>query len=103
MIRKLRSEGMDIAIGHNVRNLPEHTTLVVYSEAIVTKPDLPAEDQIYTNPELRVALEQGIQHISYPEALGNIFNTKKGIAIAGSHGKSTTTALVATMLAHSSV
>ncbi len=96
----LSSQGFDIHIGHTASNVPENTDLVIYSEAIITKPDLSPEEQIYANVELQKARELGIKHISYPVALGEIFNTKEGIAITGSHGKSTTTAMTALMLAN---
>lgn len=44
-----------------------------------------------------------IPHLSYPVALARIFDAKEGIAVAGSHGKSTTTAILATILAGSRV
>ena len=97
---RLRSEGFDIKIGHMASNLPENTDLVIYSEAIITKPDLSPEEQIYANVELARARDLGIKHLSYPVALGEVFNAKQGIAITGSHGKSTTTAMTALMLAN---
>lgn len=96
----LRSEGFEIFIGHDEKNLPKNTELVIYSEAIITKPDLPKEEQIYANGELARAKELGIEHISYPVALGRIFDAKQGIAITWSHGKSTTTAMTTLMLAN---
>lgn len=96
----LRSEGFDIHIGHTADNLRDDTELVIYSEAIITKPDLTLEEQIYSNPELAKARELNIRHISYPVALGEVFNAKQGIAITGSHGKSTTTAMTTLMLAN---
>lgn len=97
---RLRSEGFQIFIGHQAENLPENTDLVIYSEAIITKPDLSPEEQIYANPELARARDLAIKHFSYPVALGEVFNAKQGIAITGSHGKSTTTAMTALMLAN---
>lgn len=97
----LRAEGFDIHIGHTAENLRDDTGLVIYSEAIITKPDLTPEEQIYSNPELAKARELHIRHISYPVALGEVFNAKQGIAITGSHGKSTTTAMTTLMLANS--
>lgn len=97
---RLRSEGFDISIGHKSENLPQDTDLVIYSEAIITKPDLTPDEQIYANPELAKARDLGIEHLSYPVALGAVFNVKQGIAITGSHGKSTTTAMTTLMLAN---
>lgn len=73
---------------------------MIYSEAIITKPDLTPEEQIYSNPELARARDLGIRHISYPVALGEVFNAKNGIAITGSHGKSTTTAMTGILLSN---
>lgn len=73
---------------------------MIYSEAIITKPDLTPEEQIYSNPELAKARNLNIRHLSYPVALGEVFNAKQGIAITGSHGKSTTTAMTTIMLAN---
>ena len=97
---RLRSEGFDISIRHKSENLPTNTDLVIYSEAIITQPDLAPEEQIYSNIELQKAKDLGIEHLSYPVALGRVFNSKQGIAITGSHGKSTTTAMTALMLAN---
>lgn len=96
----LRDEGFTISIGHDAGNLREDTDLVIYSEAIITKPDLTPEEQIYANPELAKARDLGIAHLSYPVALGKVFDAKQGIAITGSHGKSTTTAMTTLMLAN---
>ena len=96
----LRAEGFDIFIWHNSENLRDDTDLVIYSEAIITKPDLTPEEQIYVNAELARARDFGIRHLSYPVALGEVFNAKQWIAITGSHGKSTTTAMTTLMLAN---
>ncbi len=96
----LRKEWFTLSIGHDASNLPDHTDLLIYSEAIITKPDLSPEEQIYSNPELAKARDLGIRHLSYPVALGEVFDAKQGIAITGSHGKSTTTAMTTIMLAN---
>lgn len=96
----LRGEGFDIHIGHSADNLRDDTDLVIYSEAIITKPDLTPEEQIYANAELSKAHDLKIRHLSYPVALGEVFNAKQWIAITGSHGKSTTTAMTTLMLAN---
>lgn len=75
--------------------------MLVYSEAVVTKPDLPKEEQVLSNPEIRKSNELKIRRLSYPEALAELFNGKAGIAVAGSHGKSTTTAMIGTALVES--
>lgn len=99
LIQTLRQEGMNILIGERHEMIDENIEKIIYSEAIITKPDLSAEEQIYNHPELQKARELKIPYFSYPVALGEVFNQKKGIAIAGSHGKSTTTAMMAIVLA----
>ena len=73
----LRTEGFDIHIGHSAENLRDDTDLVIYSEAIITKPDLTPEEQIYANAELAKARDLNIRHLSYPVALGEVFNAKQ--------------------------
>ena len=51
-----------------------------------------------TNPELLAAHERGIKTRSYPQALADITNSKQQIAVAGSHGKSSTTSLIGVMM-----
>ena len=63
--------------------------LVVYSPAVRGN-----------NPELLFARELGIPTYSYPEMLGRISKGKKTIAISGSHGKTTTTAMLAEVFVH---
>ncbi len=83
-IKELRKEGIKVKIGHKKSNIRPNLNLVVYSQAI------PAD-----NPEFLEAKRLGIPLKSYPEALGSLTRRYKTIAIAGSHGKSTTTALTA--------
>lgn len=87
LISELRSDGVSIRIGHAAANIPAGTSLVIHTQAIT--PD---------NPELLRARELSIKVQTYPEALGELTRSYRTIAIAGSHGKSTTTALVALML-----
>jgi len=69
----------DIKVGHNPDNLPPDTDAVVISAAIT-------ED----NPELRLARERGVTVYKYAEMLGRLMDGYEGIAISGTHGKSTT-------------
>jgi UDP-N-acetylmuramate--alanine ligase len=85
--RGLKKEGVKVKIGHKNANLSPKTGLVVYSLAI--KPD---------NPELRAAGRLKIPALSYPEVIGELTRVYKTVAVAGAHGKSTTTALVALIL-----
>ncbi len=79
VIEKLRKIGADIKIGHNSENLNSETDAVVISAAI-------KED----NPELKLAREKGLKIYKYAQMLGELMNHHYGIAVAGTHGKSTT-------------
>lgn len=83
---KLKDLGADIFIGHKEENLQE-ANLVVYTTAI------PPE-----NPELQKAKRLGIDTYSYPEMLGLVSKNKYTIAICGTHGKTTTTAMLGGVL-----
>ena len=78
--------GIEVIIRPEV-NLPQAADLLIYSPAV------PAD-----NIARRQARERGILELSYPEILGEISRTKKTIAVGGTHGKSTTTALVGLLL-----
>jgi len=76
--------GAAIFIGQSKDNIKENVDLVVYTVAVL-------ED----NPEFISAKERGIKCLSYPEVLGLISKNKKTIAVSGTHGKTTTTAMIA--------
>ncbi len=80
-------EGVKIFNTHKKENIEKDTDLVIYSPAV--KKD---------NPEIISANEKGIKIKSYPEALGNIAKQYYTIAVSGTHGKSTTTAMIAVMM-----
>jgi UDP-N-acetylmuramate--alanine ligase len=80
-MERLREAGLEPAIGHDAANLPEGAEVVV-STAI-------GED----NPELVLARERGIEPIHRGELLAQLCAEKRLIAIAGTHGKTTTTAM----------
>jgi UDP-N-acetylmuramate--alanine ligase len=84
--RYLAGKGATILLGHRPENV-EGADVVVYSSAV--KPD---------NPELVEARARAIPVIPRAEMLGELMRLKHGIAIAGSHGKTTTTSLVSTVL-----
>ena len=84
---KLEAEGAKVFFEHEQKNLPDALDLVVYSPAI-------ADD----NPELCTARERGVLTHSYPGALGKISRGMRTIAISGTHGKTTTTAMIAGVL-----
>lgn len=84
---KLEEEGAKIFTGHDVVNVPEVCDILIYSPAINKD-----------NPELVIAEGRGIQTLSYPEALGIISKGMRTIAVSGTHGKTTTTAMVSEIL-----
>lgn len=83
LIEALQAEGMKVYIGHNEKNLPDDVDLVVYTIAIND-----------SNEEFARAKKRGITCKSYPEALGEVTKSKTTIAVCGTHGKTTTTAMV---------
>ena len=84
---RLRKAGADIAIGHRKENLQD-ADVVVTSSAV--RPD---------NPEVTAAHERAIPVIPRAEMLAELMRMKYGVAVAGTHGKTTTTSLIATVLA----
>lgn len=86
-IEKLREKGAKIYKGHNENNVDDDCDLVIYSPAI------PKE-----NPELEKARRKDIEVLSYPEALGRLTKKHFTIAVSGTHGKSTTTCMIALMM-----
>lgn len=83
----LELKGIQVFIGHNKANVKRDTTLLVYSDAI------PEE-----NEERVKARELGIRECSYFEALGEATENGVSFVIAGTHGKTTTTAMLAKIL-----
>ena len=86
-IDELEEEDFGITVGHDAHHLDPETECVVYSEAI---PE--------TNRELQKARELGIPTLTYFQALGEASRDYRVIAVAGSHGKTTTTAMLALIL-----
>src|SRR6476620_11118899 len=84
--RALVRLGVRIDVGHKAENV-RGADVIVYSSAIDDK-----------NPEIVRARELGVPVISRAEMLAELMRVKYGIAIAGSHGKTTTTSLGATVL-----
>lgn len=83
----LKKQGIKVYIGHNKKNLDSDTDLVIYSPAV--PPEI---------PERKKAAKLGIKQLSYPEVLGLISKDKYTITISGTHGKSTTTAMLGLIL-----
>jgi UDP-N-acetylmuramate--alanine ligase len=82
MIDRLQRAGITVRVGPAMQSLPSGTELVIASAAI--KLD---------HPEIQAAQSKGIQWISYAEALGLAQRGMTAVSIAGTHGKSTTTAM----------
>ncbi|HXV04306.1 MAG TPA: Mur ligase domain-containing protein [Solirubrobacterales bacterium] len=82
-MERLRAAGLEPAVGHDAANLPEGAEVVV-STAI-------AED----NPELAPARERGARVVHRGELLAELCAEKRLIAVAGTHGKTTTAAMLA--------
>ncbi len=92
-IELLRKKGARIKIGqHKSSNLKEQVDLVIYSPAVQRD-----------NPELKKARtvkekNKQLKILSYPQALGTLTRKYFTIAVSGTHGKSTTTAMIALIL-----
>jgi UDP-N-acetylmuramate--alanine ligase len=86
LIDELRKLGATIHVGHETANV-NGARAVIVSSAIDSE-----------NPEYRHAMERGIPVVRRGEMLRRIMEGRKGIAICGTHGKTTTTAMTATIL-----
>ncbi len=84
----LEKKGIVVAIGQKAENVPADADVVVYSEAVW--PD---------NVERVEAKASGIQQLSYFAMLGEVSTGKKTIAVSGTNGKTTTTGMLAKILA----
>jgi len=84
--RDLISNGITVHEGHSAANL-SGVDLVIRSSAINEN-----------NPEVQAAMAAKIPVYKRSDILGELMNDQKGIAVAGTHGKTTTTAMIATML-----
>ncbi len=82
-----RADARGLSVGHHPDHVPHDATLVVYSAAVGPE-----------NCERRRAAQLGVPQLSYPEMLGRLAAEKTCLAVAGTHGKSTVTAMAAAML-----
>lgn len=83
----LRQLGAAIAVGQGVDDLTADVDLVIYSPAVP-----------FDNVERVRARERGLVEMSYPQFLGELCKEYKTIAVSGTHGKSTTTAMIGLIL-----
>src|SRR3990167_7856715 len=84
--KRLQQLGIDVAIGHRAENI-NGADSIIYSSAITR-----------TNPELVAAEQRQIALLSRGAALANFVNHYQSIAVAGTHGKTTTTSMIAHLL-----
>lgn len=83
----LTTKGIPISIGHDAAHVSTMTSFVVYSDAVS-----------HDNPERIRARELGLRELSYFEALGEATIEGTSIVVSGTHGKTTTTAMLAQIL-----
>ena len=91
-LERLRAAGVTVAVGHAASNLPENLDAVAISSAI------PA-----SNPEVVAATDRGIPVLRRSEMLPAIAATRRTIAVAGTHGKTTTSSMLALVLIEAGV
>ena len=84
---RLSSLGATVQIGHRVENLPKDLSTVVYSSAVPTD-----------NPEMLGAKERNVPAVRRAEVLAELMRLKFGVGVAGSHGKTSTTSMVAAIM-----
>jgi UDP-N-acetylmuramate--alanine ligase len=85
-VERLRKRGMTVHIGHKADNV-EGVAVVVTSTAVRR-----------TNPEVAAALEARVPVVRRAEMLAELMRLKSTVAVAGTHGKTTTTSMIATVL-----
>lgn len=86
-IKMLIERGLVFNHGHDARHLPDRLQQLIYSSAV------PAQ-----NPERQEAARRGIPELSFSQMVGTLMRASTGVCIAGTHGKSTTTAMTASIL-----
>ena len=84
---QMHSRGLRVCAGHTVEHLPASADVLIHSPAVPS-----------ANPEREAARRLGIPQLSLPQALGLLMRSRQGISVAGTHGKTTTTALVGHLL-----
>ncbi len=84
----LEKRGAKVSIGQNPENIPSHVDVVIYSDAVWSD-----------NPERAASMKRTLPMLSYFEALGAASREAYTIAITGTHGKTTTTGMIAKILA----
>jgi UDP-N-acetylmuramate--alanine ligase len=85
--KRLRRLGAQVFVGHEEDNIATNPSVVVISTAVK-----------YSNPEVLEARRRHIPVIPRAEMLAELMRMKYGVAVAGSHGKTTTTSMIAAVL-----
>ena len=83
----LRSRDISVFFEQDGSRIPENAGLVVASAALST-----------THPELMAAARRGIPVISYAKCIGLLMSERRGVAVAGTHGKTTVTSMIVSVL-----
>ena len=86
VVEKLRKQGIPVAIGHSADNLGD-AAVVVCSSAIKDG-----------NPEMDAAAQRRLPRVKRAEMLAELMRMQKTVAVAGTHGKTTTTSMIAALL-----
>jgi UDP-N-acetylmuramate--alanine ligase len=86
VVEKLRKTGIPVTIGHSQDNLGD-AAVVVCSTAIKDN-----------NPEIQAAAERRLPRVKRAEMLAELMRMQKTVAVAGTHGKTTTTSMIAALL-----
>ena len=89
-LKELEDKGIKIFVGHRSEQVTSEMDVVVYSSAIHPE-----------NPERQQALALKVPIIPRAEALAEIMRFKRGIAVGGTHGKTTTTSMISSIFMHS--
>ena len=84
-LQTLRRQGVDVHLGHDAGHI-DHADVLVSSMAVPT-----------THPEIQAALAQGKPSLRRIELLAQLLATRRSVAVTGTHGKSTTTGMIATL------
>lgn len=86
-LERLRARGVMVSIGHDAANLPEGVDAVTISTAIPAR-----------NPEVVAARERGVPVLRRAQVLAAIAATRRCVAVSGTHGKTTTSSMLALVL-----
>ncbi|MFA7309159.1 MAG: UDP-N-acetylmuramate--L-alanine ligase [Patescibacteria group bacterium] len=87
LTHKLQEAGIEVVVGHAEGNITQAIDVVVVSSAIPK-----------ANPEIVAAIKSGIPIVKRSFVLGKLMQSKKGIAVSGTHGKTTTTTMITLIL-----